>query len=163
MKKLIQICLMGSIFCLSNIKTAESAEYEADWVNVNNYDDIRSGEQNRLAFQKQVISSFNKHFKKLANKLPDNQTLKLKILNVDLAGEINFMGSRQVRVIKDLYIPRISLSYQLVDEKNEIISANEVNLKNMNFMHVSHSRYKNQFLGHEKLLLDNWFEYEFKK
>ncbi len=138
-----------------------SAELETDWVQVETYDDIRAGEQSRLGFQEQIIKTLNKHFITLANRLPVYHTLKLNVLNIDLAGEINYYGSRQVRTFKDLYFPRVSLSYQLLDESNQVIKSGTANIKNVNFMNSISQRYKNQFLGHEKAMIDKWFEEEF--
>ena len=149
---------IGSIFM---VQTSFAATVELNWVKPGTYDDIRSGEQNRKTFHERTFKVLKKHFIKLAADLPQNQILKVDILNIDLAGEINFAGARQIRILREPYFPRVSLSYQLIEDNDAIVMLGSDKLKSMNFLQSSNLRYQSESLGHEKKMLDVWFQREF--
>jgi len=64
----------------------------------------------------------------------------------------------RIRVIRDIYIPRMKFSYQLLNADKSVIDSAEVDLKDMTFMVSTPSRYKNKSLGYEKHMLDEWFK-----
>lgn len=149
---------IGSIFM---VQTSFAATVELNWVKPETYADMRSGEQSRKAFREHTFKVLEKHFLKLADNLPQNQILKVDILNIDLAGEIDFAGARQIRILREPYVPRISLSYQLIDDNNAIVMSGSNKLKSMSFLQNSNFRYRSESLGHEKKMLDVWFKREF--
>jgi hypothetical protein len=113
-------------------------------------------------FRERTFNEFEKHFAKLAESLPEDQLLKIEVTDVDLAGDTNAAGINRVRIIKELYIPRMEFSYQLLDANSKVVLADEVKLKDMNFMSNSQLKYRNKPLGYEKKMLDDWFEKTFK-
>jgi hypothetical protein len=153
--------LIGVVASLFVGQTVLAAEAETEWVKPSTYDDIRSGDQNRKAFRERVFNSLEKHFVKLANNLPKEYTVKISVLNVDLAGEIDFSGSRKVRVLRDPYFPRITLSYQLLNSNKKVVGSGKDKLKNMSFLQSSNLRYRSDSLAHEKKMLDEWFKKTF--
>lgn len=161
MKKFIVMCtsLLAVLLSASNVS---AATVEVSWTEPEKYRDIRSGEQSRKHFEARVFKSLTEHFEKMAEKLPENQTLKVDITDVDLAGDVNAGGIRQIRIVKDLYFPRIKFSYQLLDSNNETLIKDEANVKDMGFMQSSSLRYKSKSFGYEKKMLDEWFAETFK-
>jgi len=149
----VLITLLSLVFT-SNVTAATS---EVKWNNPDDYRDIHAGEGHRSKFKVNVFATLDKHIAKLVEKLPDNQKLMIQVSDLDLAGDVNAGGIRRIRIVKELFFPRIKFSYQLVDENNNEISTGEVNLKDMNFMMSSSLRYRNDFLGYEKQMLDDWF------
>jgi hypothetical protein len=113
-------------------------------------------------FRERTFNEFEKHFAKLAESLPEDQLLKIEVTDVDLAGDTNAAGINRVRIIKELYIPRMEFSYQLLDANSKVVLADEVKLKDMNFMSNSQLKYRNKALGYEKKMLDDWFETTFE-
>jgi hypothetical protein len=152
---------MSIVFSLFIVQTSFAATVEMNWVKPETYDDMRSGEQNRKAFRERTFKVLEKHFIKLAKSLPQNQTLKVDILNIDLAGEINFKNTRQIRILREPYFPRMNLSYQLIGDDNEIVKSGSEKLTSLNFMQSNNLRYSSESLGHEKKMLDKWFKREF--
>ena len=155
--------LMSCIGSLFMVQTSFAATEKMNWAKPGTYDDIRSGGQNRKAFRERTFKVIEKHFIKLAANLPKNQILKVDILNIDLAGEIDFAGARQVRILRESYFPRINLSYQLMDDDNAIVMSGSDKLKSMNFLQSSNLRYRSESLGHEKKMLDVWFKGTFAR
>jgi len=139
-----------------------AAEVEVEWTEPDKYRDIRAGEENKKHFQAKTFYNFEKHFAKLAEKLPSDQVLKINVTDVDLAGSTMHGGMSRVRIIKEVDFPRLKFSYQLIDKSEDrTISTNEVNLKNMGFMQHASSKYRNKALMYEKRMLDKWFHKTF--
>jgi len=138
-----------------------AAQTKVEWVNPKSYADMRAGEQNRKAFRERTLKVLEQHLIGLAQHLPQEQTLFIKVLNLDLAGEIDFVGARQLRILKQPYFPRATISFQLVDSHNKVLTSGEDKLKNSNFLQVNHLSYRNKPLGHEKKMLDDWFKQRF--
>ncbi|WP_083601884.1 DUF3016 domain-containing protein [Thalassotalea sp. PP2-459] len=135
---------------------------EVTWQNPDKYRDVYAGQEHRAKFKKRVFKEFEQHFAKLAEQLPKEQVLKVTVTDVDLAGDVHETMER-IRVIKDIHIPRMKFSYQLVDASEQILQEGEEHLKDMGFMMRSSLRYNNSFLHYEKVMLDDWFESTFKQ
>ena len=161
MKKLLSIVIATTMLITSPLTLA--ADSEVTFTDSDKYRDIRNGNNGtKKSFEDRVFKTLEEHYAKLAEGLPKDQKLIIDVTDIDLAGDINIGGVNQVRVVKNVYFPRIKFSYNLVDSSGETIVASEVNLKDMNFMTGNHLRYKNDFLGYEKKMLDDWFRSEFK-
>ena len=140
-----------------------AATSEVKWTNPDDYRDIRPGEGHRKQFRERTFKTLEKHFAKLAEKLPEGQVLKIDVSNVDLAGDVNFSGIKQFRIIKESYFPKMKFSYQIVDSKDAEISTGSADLKDMTFMTNSRLRYRHKSLGYERKMLDDWFKETFEK
>jgi len=158
------LCISTVVFCLISPQT-HAAKTEVNWSHPEKYRDIDAGNHNRAAFKKHLFATMDKFIAKLAKDLPAQQTLKIKVTDLDLAGDTHdaFTSlSDQIRVVKDIYFPRIKFSYQLVDENDHIIKSDDVNLKDMNFMLTNNLRYRNEPFGYDKKMLSDWFKTTFK-
>jgi len=161
MKKLSAILTTLLLLMFASLSLAGTSE--VIWSNPDDYRDVHAGEGHRSKFKARVFASFDAHFAQLAEKLPDGQTLLIDVTNVDLAGDVNHGGMHRIRVIKELFIPRMAFSYQLVDQNKQVINSGDVNLKDMGFMMGSKLRYRNDTLAYEKKMLDDWFAETFTK
>lgn len=96
--------------------------------------------------------------------LPKGAKLSVKITDVDLAGEFEpWRGpsAMDVRIVKEIYAPRINLSYQVVDASGTPIKQGERVLTNMNFLQTASPATVNDPRRHEKALIDDWIRSEF--
>jgi hypothetical protein len=141
---------------------SQAADVEVKWSNPDKYRDIYAGEENRKHFKENTFKALEEHLLKLSEALPKSQTLKIDVTDVDLAGSVHHGGSRQIRVIKDIYFPRIKLSFQLLNANQSVVLSGEENLKDMNFLMGTRLRYRNKTLGYERQLLDDWFDETFE-
>jgi hypothetical protein len=155
---LIVSVLCGAIYGMSSV---QAADVKITWTEPGKYRDIYSGNQGKKRFQENTFKALEKHLLKLAKALPESQLLEIEVFDVDLAGDVHAGGMRDIRVIKDLYFPRIKFSYQLLNSEKAIILSDNVNLKDMSFMMGNSSKYRNKSLGYEKKMLDDWFNDEF--
>ena len=93
----------------------------------------------------------------------------MKVSDLDLAGQVwpaSFVGlghsTSDVRVIKNIDIPRMNFSYQLLDESGQVLQQAEVKLKDMSFLDRGSHFFRNEPLRYEKNMLKRWFEQEFE-
>jgi len=140
-----------------------AASSEVTWTDYKSYRDIHEGNEGRKSFRERIFKDFEKHFAKMASNLPENQTLKIEVTDVDLAGDTHVAGINRTRIVKQVYFPRMNFSYQLLDESGKVIKTDEVVVKDMNFMSGSNLKYRNKSLGYEKKMLDEWFNDTFSE
>lgn len=155
---LTALVLYGTILGISSV---EAADVKVTWKEPNKYRDINPGTEGKKRFQKNTFEALEKHLIKLAKALPESQLLEIEVTDVDLAGDVHASGMRDIRVVKDLYFPRMAFSFKLTNAEHVTIHSDIVDLKDMNFMMGTRSRYRNKLLGYEKKLLDDWFKDEF--
>ena len=136
---------------------SSAATSEVKWTNPDKYRDVDAGDGHRAKFKARIFANFEEHFSLLAEKLPEGQTLLIDVKDVDLAGDVH-QNMQRIRVIKEIFFPRIEFSYQVLDGNKNVLTSGDVNLKDMSFMMGSNLRYNRDSLGYEKRMLDEWFE-----
>jgi hypothetical protein len=155
-------CLLSLIVLLVQGALVQAAEVEVKWSNAEKYRDIDAGEEHRKHFKDRLFKSFEEHFASMAASLPENQKLVLDITDVDLAGDVNHGGMKRIRIVKDIFFPRMDFSYQLLNADNKVVKSAEVSLKDMGFLMHNGLRYRSKSFGYEKEMLDNWFKKTFE-
>jgi hypothetical protein len=112
------------------------------------------------------LDILSKHLKEVAAAhLAAGQKLTVTFTNIDLAGDFIPSGRvdlNDVRIIKDIYIPRMTLTFQLKDASGAVIKEGERKLSDMNFQDNISLIGRNEPLNYDKALLDKWVTSEFK-
>ncbi|MBD8899553.1 DUF3016 domain-containing protein [Rhodanobacter sp. DHG33] len=91
--------------------------------------------------------------------LPPGERLDIVITDIDRAG--NFepwrpYPMRDVRIVKDIYPPRIDLHFQLLDASGKVIREGARKLRDPGFMYDGLAMPGNDTLRYEKGLIDRW-------
>jgi hypothetical protein len=111
-----------------------------------------------------LADELRRHIERVAPaRLPADQKLSVLITDVDMAGEyppITGGFSRDIRVIKDVYPPRIDLDFKLVRADGSVEREGHRQLRDAGFM-WSTSPVTREQLAFEKALLDAWLQKEF--
>jgi Protein of unknown function (DUF3016) len=95
----------------------------------------------------------------------DGLNLTVTVTDVDLAGDFEpARGGRwmDVRIVKDIYPPRIELSFQLTAPDGTVLKQGERKLTDTAFQ-MKLSINTNDALRYEKALLDDWMRTDFAK
>lgn len=129
--------------------------------------DIRFTEPERFADagttaleRERTQRSLAQYLQRLGERLPDGQTLKVEITDIDLAGWLRPGRIEEVRVLRGgADWPRIQLRYEL-QEAGRTVKAGEEELKDLNYM-ASLRRIHDGDLPYEKRLLADWFDARF--
>ena len=116
-----------------------------------------ASERDRAEVQRDI----EQHLQRLAERgLPASDALKIEVLDIDLAGHFEpfrFRNGPDVRIVRDITLPRIKLRYTLT-RRDQLVASAEENLSDMNFL-MSANRYSSgDRLRYEKAMLDDWFE-----
>lgn len=135
-----------------------------EWVEPKSFRDVKDSSFSSHRFRKSVFNQLEKHLNKLASELPEGQSISFKVTDLDLAGRVepaSFLGySRsldEVRIMRNVDIPRIQFEYELLNEKGEVIKTEVVNLKNMNYLNEVGMTNRNKPYKYEKRMLSRWF------
>ena len=111
-----------------------------------------------------VEREIEQHLEGLAERaLPAGDSLKIEVLDIDLAGRVEPFRSRvggNVRVISDINWPRMTLRYTLT-QGDQTNPSREDLISDMNYL-SSFNRYSSgDRLRYEKSMLDHWFASRF--
>jgi hypothetical protein len=168
MKILSRLIVSAITLGLSSQVMAQT-EVEIEWDKPEKYRDVRPSNESRKRFKEKTFQHINEYMNKLALALPENQKLLMKITDLDLAGQVwpaSFIGlglsGSDVRVVKNIHIPRINFSYELLDKSGQVLQQAEVKLKDMSFLDHSNRSFKSDSLRYEKSMLQRWFKKEFE-
>lgn len=98
--------------------------------------------------------------KRAAKKLSHGEQLQIVITDVDRAGSYEpWLGPRlsDVRIVKDIYPPRIDLRFRLVDANGTVIQQGERKLRDPAFLYDHPGLASgSDSLSYEKNLIDRW-------
>ncbi|MDM0111392.1 DUF3016 domain-containing protein [Variovorax sp. J22R133] len=110
-----------------------------------------------------VQRDMERHLKGLADRgLPPGDSLRIEVLDIDLAGEFNPFWPRtgHLRIVRDIYWPRIKLRYTLTHGDQTMAGAEE-ELSDMNFLMTVNPYSEVDRFRYEKPMLDDWFARRF--
>ena len=114
--------------------------------------------------RKEVLDELLTCVVKQANRLMvQGQVLKITVTDVDLAGEFEpwrATGGNDIRVVRDIYPPRIKLAFRLTDADGTILAQGDRALGDLNFLQRLEIR-RDDPRRHEKSLLEDWLRKEF--
>lgn len=90
--------------------------------------------------------------------LPEGQKLAITFKDIDLAGDFEpwrGAGLQDVRIVKDLYPPRLKFSFTLTDAMGAVVKSGDVELRDLAFtMRMTMDRMDS--LRYEKDMLSDW-------
>lgn len=99
----------------------------------------------------------------LANRLPAGQQLTITFSDIDLAGDFEPWRGVQfddVRIVKDIYVPRMNFSFKVTDASGAVIKSGERKLIDMGFQLSITPAFRDDPLRYEKAMLASWFSQE---
>ena len=110
--------------------------------------------------RERTLQALTQFFDTLGKRLPDGQTLRIEVLDVDLAGEIWPRSAHEVRVLRGRADwPNMTLRYTLL-EGSRIVKAGEARLADMAYLFNQQRMSQYGDLAYEKRMLDRWFKQE---
>jgi len=113
-----------------------------------------------------ILGELRKYLQERAQSyVPEGQTLAVTITDVDLAGEFEpwrGASATDVRIVKEIYPPRMKLSFRLTNANGDVLKQGERELTNLNFLMTAPPTFMNDPYRHDKALIDNWLRSEFR-
>ena len=158
------MCIKTSVVAAACLAAAGAA-HAAGTVEVSFDDSVPFTDAGIARYDKEAtLQTLEQHLKALGQRhLADGQTLKVEVLDIDLAGRTRWLWgpAYEVRVMKDwVDPPRISLRYSLHADGRAIRSAEET-VSDFGYLNRFTSRRFDGPLPHEKQMLDRWFRERF--
>ncbi|MEM9157934.1 MAG: DUF3016 domain-containing protein [Verrucomicrobiota bacterium] len=101
------------------------------------FTDIEAGALTTEKEQEYILSRISDAFTDGAKRyLPNGYSIEISVNDVDLAGAIEPWQYRydDVRIMREIYPPRLKFDYAIRDANNEIVSDGYVNLKDYNYL-----------------------------
>lgn len=157
MKKLLSAILIS----LGISGLSQAAQVKVNWQDPDKYTDIRPTNETKDAFRQRVFDALDEVFRDNAKTLPENYLLEINVTNLDLAGDTNVIQPRNghdIRLVKDIYWPRMSLQFSLKDDAGTVISEGKANLSDMNFLFTHRVGTSHTGFEYEEKMINNWFK-----
>jgi hypothetical protein len=98
--------------------------------------------------------------------VPEGHKLLVTFTDIDMAGDFEpWHGARwtDVRIVKDIYPPRINLTFRLVDAEGRVVKEGKRELRDLAFLMKISLNFRDDSVRHEKALLDDWIRIEFPR
>jgi len=100
--------------------------------------------------------------KEVARRLAADQVLSIWITDVDLAGQLQPGGHSDVRIVKEIYPPRIDLRFRLARADGSTVKEGTRTLRDFGFLSNGGPVDRQDDLRYEKAMLDRWLADEFR-
>ncbi|MBK6786568.1 MAG: DUF3016 domain-containing protein [Betaproteobacteria bacterium] len=114
---------------------------------------------NTAVARERALNTLDEHLRQLAARLPDGQTLRVEVLDIDLAGAQLSISANAPRVMRGGRgdWPQVRLRWWLL-EGGRVLRNGEDHLLDLNYLAPSQtSKALAGELPHEKRMLDRWF------
>ncbi|WP_456447267.1 DUF3016 domain-containing protein [Thiolapillus sp.] len=139
---------------------------KVNWLNPEDYKDVITSDGSQEEFVAHTLKELETTITRLAESLPDGQTLEMNVTDLDLAGDVKISGARtqhqDVRVVKDSYPARMKFHYRLLDASGKVLKEGDEKLQSRT-LSASMRTGSSESLGMEKRMLRSWFKRTFAK
>ncbi|HEX2854607.1 MAG TPA: DUF3016 domain-containing protein [Opitutaceae bacterium] len=166
-KSLVMLGGLGGTFLFTGL-AAPAPEYRTEVVffEREKFTDVRDqnfdNDKNRDAILEQLKTYLQERAQLY---VPEGAKLSVTIKDVDMAGEFEpwrTPAGHDVRIVKEIYAPRIKLAFQFTDANGEVVKQGTRDLRNLDFMRNSFGNF-NEPYRYEKALIDDWLRAEFPR
>ncbi len=152
---------MRKLFATTLLALAAGLAQGADRVQVSFADTEKFADFGRSQWDRERNQKdFTQMLQELSAKLPANQQLSIKVLDVNLAGELEWVrrAADELRVMRNVTWPMIEFEYQL-SENGKVLKAEKVRLADMSYLQDSFfSVNQSGSWRYEQRMLDRWFK-----
>ncbi len=135
------------------------------WQNTEDYRDVRTANGIKKRYQQRVFDQLERYLhQEIPKVILEDQTIKLTIHNLDLAGDVlpMYIDHQDIRVIKNIYPPMIDIEYQLLAADGSVIKSKREKVRDIGFNLGSHASLRHENLHYEKAMLKKWLRKQFK-
>ena len=137
-----------------------------DWTDPSEFSDIRYSGNRWQAQRGNWVEQLAQYLQKRAlKKLPQGESLQVTFTDIKRAGNYepwHGPNLHDARIIRDIYPPRITLTFKRLDAQGGVIEQGERKLSDPGFLAGSSRVGDSDPLRYEKGMLDDWLRHEFK-
>ena len=135
------------------------------WTDPHAFSEIRYSRNRFEAERGDWVRGIARHLaKRAAGALGPGERLDVAITDIELAGDFEPGAGRSdgVRIVRDIYPPRIDLHYTLIGSDGTMLREGDAKLRDPAFLSRS-SANDSDSLRYEKRLIDDWLRREFSE
>jgi hypothetical protein len=164
LRLLIGAVLVAPAWAARPVESPEPARAEVVFLEPKGFTDVRDeylGEASRTTYLEQLREHVLERSRRY---VAEGQFLSITVTDVDMAGDFEpWLGPRwmDVRIVKDIYPPRIDLTFRLTDASGRVVAEGRRQLRDLAFLMKLSMGFRDDPLRHEKALLDDWLQAEF--
>ena len=161
--RIAAVMLMSGLALGALPRTACSA-VEVSFVHPERYSDATLGQGYGAKAREPVLRNIRAHLEGLGARLKPGQTLRIDVLDIDLAGRFEWWRpyAYNVRILSGVTWPRIAVRYTLQEEDRTLVAAEE-SISDLNYQTRMAVSLSSDPLRYEKAMLDDWFRTRFVK
>ncbi|MDI1337286.1 MAG: DUF3016 domain-containing protein [Lacunisphaera sp.] len=141
-----------------------AAQVKVTFVTPDKFTDIKDGFMDSERDHEYLLGELKAQMVTLAAKyLGAGQSLEIKVTDVDLAGDFEpwrGIDFDHVRIVKDIYPPRMNLEFRLLDANGTVVSEGKRRLQNLGFL-MTLGMPPNDPLRYDKEMIRDWMRQEF--
>lgn len=144
-----------------NMNPASPGDVTVNFQDQNKFTDVRDSVNGQTS--QYYLDELSKYVKETAARsLTAGEKLTVTFTDIDLAGDIPPGQINDIRIIKDIYLPRMTLNFKLQDAAGVTIKEGERRLTDLNYQQsISPLTNSNEPLRYDKALLNTWIKREF--
>lgn len=139
---------------------------QVQWGDPQQFSEIRRSHNRFESERGNWVEELAAHVRKSATRqLPAGQTMDVTFTDIKRAGDFEpWNGPRlsDVRMMRDIYPPRITLSFVLRDAAGNVVDEGQRKLTDMNYLQSNLLANNQDPLRYEKRILDEWVRKELK-
>lgn len=140
---------------------------QVQWTDPAQFSDIRQSRNRWQAERGDWVRQLAEYLQKQAlRQLSDGQHLAVTITDIKRAGDYepwHGPSANDVRIIRDIYPPRIDLDFTLTDASGQVLDQGQRKLVDTGFLFSNLGLPTSDPLRYEKRLLDDWLRKEFRQ
>ncbi len=145
-----------------------SGPVSVQWNDPKTFTELRNSTNRFEAERGNWVHQLAEYARKTAEKtLQPGQTLDITFVDIKRAGDFEpWHGPRasDIRIMRDIYPPRITLQYALKDAGGQVLDQGEAALRDSGFLHGSTGMQSSSDpLRYEKKLIDDWVRRDLAK
>lgn len=137
------------------------------WNDPSGFTEIRRSTNRFEAERGNWVSDIAEYLRKsAARELAPGQALAINIVDIERAGSYEpwqGVNARDIRFMRDIYPPRLTLQYRLTDAQGGVVAEGETKLQDTGYLHTSGLASSTDPLRYEKKLIDDWARRDLRK
>ncbi len=153
-KRVFGVTVIALAIAATGLPAHAAGKLDLQFIAPEKYSDIGHGSYDR----ERNLKSLAAYLQTLVAQLPDGQTLKLDVLDIDLAGELRPRATQEVRVLRGTVDwPQMKLRYTLT-QGGATLKSGEAQLSDLGYLdHLRGRESTYGDLAYDKRLLQDWF------
>jgi len=166
MKTMKSFALLAALATALGAPVAANAAVDVSFTNPDKFVDASPRGYRSDKERNRVMDQIRQHLEKQgARYLKPSQSLQIEVLDIDLAGRVEWWrhNAHDIRIIRDIDSPSMKLRYTL-SENGQTLATGEERVRDLGYlMGINVTLGSHDPLKYEKTMLNDWFRKRFAK